>query len=294
MNNQLAYTLVLASSACFSFASLLFTELARKTSPLWVNAFKAILAWLCFALSVWIFGLWVPVTLGVWAALLISGSLGLALGDIFLLTAYARMGSARTLILYGFQPVLIGIGAHFLFHQSLSWRQGLAVIFFLSCLFTFSLERFREQGHWEVYGLVAALIGVVLDNCGLLISRWAFEQAPDMSPLQANLIRCSGALLLFLLIGRVRAVHWLGHWRRLDTSGKSLAMISAFLGTFLSLYMYLTAVKIGHLASLAALGGVGPIFSSAMECLYQRKWPSIYLILALIFFVFGFSILISL
>jgi DME family drug/metabolite transporter len=291
-NHQIAYALVLGASACFSFASLLFTELARKITPLWMNTFKALIAWVCFGASVWIFGLWTPLSAGVWIALLVSGGLGLALGDIFLLTAYARMGSARTLILYGFQPVFIGIGAHFFFHQDISWTQGWAVLFFLGCLFVFSLERFRSEGHWEIYGLLAALVGVLLDNCGLLISRWAFDQTLEMNALQANLVRCSGALFVFLLIGRVRAVGLVSGWRALNPKFRAMAVLSSFLGTFLSLFLYLTAVKIGHLASVAALGGVGPILSSGMECIYTRKAPSVYLLSALALFVVGFSLLV--
>jgi drug/metabolite transporter (DMT)-like permease len=293
MNPNFAYALAVGSNLCFSFASLIFADLARKTSSLWMNAFKALLAWACFGLCVLLFGLWTDLPASVFGALALSGGLGLAIGDIFLLTAYARMGSARTLILYGFQPVFIGVAAHFLFHQNLTWNQGVAVLFFLGCLFVFSLERFRREGHWEVIGLLAALVGVLFDNCGLLLSRWAFDHAPAMSSLQANFVRCTGALLVFALIGRVREMHLRRDWRRLQVRDRQLATLSAFLGTFLSLSLYLWAAKIGHLASLSALAGMGPIFSSGMECVYERKAPSRYLLIALALFLIGFSVLVG-
>ncbi len=291
MNSQLSFVFAIASTTCFAAASLIFAEIARKISPLWMNAFKAAGALALFATTALAFNLWIPLSRDVTLALIASGVLGLAIGDIFLLTAYARIGAARTLILFGFQPFFLGIAAYFLFDQAFNWVKVVALLFFLLCLFTFSLEKFRQEGHWELLGLLAALIGVMFDNCGLLLSRWAFEQVPDLSVIQTNVWRCGGAFAFFLLFGRVRAVGWRRGWSRLDTRWRSLALFSVFLGTFLSLLFYLTAIKIGHLASISAVGMAGPMISSAFECEYYRRRPSRYLLVALIFYLIGFGVL---
>jgi DME family drug/metabolite transporter len=288
-----SYLLALASAACFSSASLIFAEVSRRVSSLWMNAIKAAVAWVFFGLAVGWLG-WADIDAKVGLALLASGVLGLAVGDIFLLTAYARMGAARTLILFGFQPLFIGVAAHFLFGQEITWLRGLAVVFFLACLFVFSLERFRQDGRWEIYGLVAALVGVLFDNCGVLLTRWSFEQVTELNAFQANWIRCSGALIFFLLFGSVAKIELVKGWQQLQPKMRWLALFSSFLGTFMSLVLYLTAVKIGHLASLAALGLAGPLISSGLECAYNRKWPSRYLLVALFFFLCGFGILVGL
>jgi len=257
-----------------------------------MNAFKAGVAWCLFALTVLVLNLWVSLPWPVTAALLVSGILGLGVGDVFLLNAYARMGAARTLILYGFQPFFIGIASYFLFGQELAGPRMIAIVFFVGCLFTFSLEKYREAGHWEVPGLVAALVGVMFDNCGVILSRWAFDQMPSMTAFQANFLRCSGALIFFFVFARLHAIQLKAGWRKLNPSGKRLAVIAVCLGTYLSLFLYLTAIKIGHLASISALGVVGPIIASAMECAYTRQRPSKYLLSALLLFIAGFSILI--
>ncbi len=292
MPSQLAYALALASSSCFAGASLIFTEISRRVSPLWMNAFKALVAWVLFAGTILVFNLWVQLPSKVVWALLASGVLGLGIGDIFLLNAYARMGAARTLILYGFQPFFLGIASYFIFGQDFGGYRLLAIIFFVGCLFTFSLEKFREAGHWELPGLAAALTGVLFDNAGVILSRWAFDQVPEMTAFQANFVRCSSALVFFFIFSRFYAVNLAAGWRKLTPGGKRLAVISACLGTYLSLFLYLTAIKIGHLASLSALGVTGPIITSAMECAYDRKRPSKYLITSLGLFAVGFAILV--
>lgn len=232
-----------------------------------------------------------PLNANHFSALLGSGILGLGIGDIFLLTAYARMGAARTLILYGFQPLFIAIEAHFLFHQDISWTIGIAVLFFLGCLFVFSLEKFRQDGHWELIGLVAALLGVLLDNIGVILSRWVFDSVQGIDAFQVNLVRCSGALAFFVVFGAVKPLHMKSGWQKLGRRGQVLASVSAFLGCFFSLWLYLTAIKIGHLASVTALAVTGPILASTMESIYYRKLPSRYLLVALVLFVGGFGML---
>ena len=285
------YVLVLAANLCFATASLAFAEISRKLSPAWMNFFKVLVAWIAFAVVVFVFSEWQPVGNLIWGALLLSGVLGLAIGDMFLLTAYVRLGAARTLILFGFQPFFIGVSAHFLLGQEITWLKSLAVLFFLLCLFTFSLEKFRENGRWEIWGLAAALIGVLFDNSGVLLTRWAFDQAAGMDPYQANLIRCTGALVFFIMFSLVRPVRLVKGFQLLDSRARWMAVLAAFMGTFMSLLFYLTAVRTGHLASISAMAVFGPLLTSFFECIYYRRWPNRYLLSALGFFMVGFAVL---
>ena len=286
-----SYLLVIGSAACFSAASLIFADFSRKISPIWINAFKALVAWVCFCLAQLAVGSWSSVSFPVIAALSLSGVLGLAIGDLFLMTAYSRIGAGRSLVLFGFQPLLVAIEAKIFFGQSLSLQSMLALVFLLACLFTFSLEKFKEHGHWELMGLGAGLLGVLFDNLGLMLSRWSFEQVPGLSSFQANVFRCTGALLFFAFYSRIHAIHLWQGYKKLGSHRQKLAIFASFLGAFFSLYLYLSAVRIGQLASISALAGIGPIFTSTLECIYHRKRPSIYLLVALSFFGIGFGLL---
>ena len=291
MRPEFAYVFALAAATVFASASLVFTEISRRVTPLWMNAVKALGAFVLFGASVLLFGSWETLPAKVVWALVTSGLLGLGIGDIFLLYAYTRMGAARTLILFGFQPLFVGIGAKIFFDQEINLVKLIAVIFFLACLFTFSLEKFKEHGHWEVKGLIAALVGVLFDNSGVLLSRWAFDTVPAMDAFQANWWRCLGAVAFFVVLGAMGKVQWRAGWKSLSPRARRMTLASIFMGTFLSLFFYLTAIKIGHLASISALGVSGPLISSTLECAYYRKRPTRYLLVALVFFIIGFGIL---
>jgi drug/metabolite transporter (DMT)-like permease len=71
------------------------------------------------------------------------------------------------------------------------------------------------------------------------------------------------------------------------------AAFFAFLGTFVSLSVWLKAMSMEHLSTVAAIGGTGPLFTNVFEHLTDRKWPSAYLYAALACFLIGFAMLIS-
>ena len=204
-----AYFYAIGASAVFSAASLLYAHYSKKISSLWMTFFKAVVCFAGMLITVIVMNAWQPLGGPYVAALMLSGLLGLGIGDLFLLQAYARMGAGRTLVLYGFQPLFLGVASYYLFHQDFNGYRLVAILFFLICLFLFSLEKFKEHGHWEVVGLIAALLGVLFDNVGVILTRWTFEAVPEPHAAMLLLIGVSGAFL-----SRRRSAGRICPWRR--------------------------------------------------------------------------------
>jgi drug/metabolite transporter (DMT)-like permease len=245
-----------------------------------MNTYKALICLIALALTLLLTATWDPVLKGPAMALMGSGALGLGIGDLFLLAAFARIGASRTLLLFGFQPVILGIGAALLFGQPLEGHQALAIFFFMLCLFILSFERYKIDGHWEIKGLLFALAGVLLDNSGILLTRWAFDHGSNLDPFQANFFRTCGALIFFGAFALIRPFSLTKPLIAMRWKDRSLVTLAALGGTYLSLSLYLNALKVGHLASISAIVLTGPIFSATLECILQRKAPSRPLILA--------------
>lgn len=290
--NHQAYFFAAAAAIVFSTASFVFTDYSRKISSLWMSFFKTVVCCVLFGVSTLLFSKWVDVPMEVVAALMVSGAIGLGLGDLFLLSAYARIGPGRTLMLFGFQPLFIGVASWYVFHQELNAYRLTAIVFFVMCLFLFSLERFKEHGKWEVLGLLAALTGVVCDDMGVLLSRWSFETVKELGPLQANVIRCGGALLFYIIANPFLKTRLIYHFKQLKTIDRTKVILASAGGTFVSLILYLTAIRVGHLASVAAVGVIGPLFTMTVECVLDKRWPSKYLWAALTSFLCGFYLLV--
>ena len=67
-------------------------------------------------------------------------------------------------------------------------------------------------------------------------------------------------------------------------------ILGSLAGTYLSLLLYLTAVSRGKLGVISAVTVTGPMFAGLFECFRSKKWPTPYLLIALIFFGGGFIV----
>lgn len=296
--SQGAYVLALTSAILFSGASVIFARYARSHSSLWMNLVKNLVATvaflaasaLSFVLTTESLGDLSTASLGLFA---LSGFVGLAVGDYFLFRGYQRLGSARTIMVFSFSPLFLTLEGYLFFGQSLSGRQGVAILLMMACVWTLSFEKFRTEGTWEWKGILFAVIGVLLDNVGVVLSRRAFDLSPGVSAFTANAVRSLAAVSLLLLANYWLKARVLREFGRLPWKDRSLVTFASFFGTFLSLSAWLTALKIGHIGSLAAVGSFNPVAASLWEWVLLRKRPTPYLLVALALFLAGFFLLLG-
>lgn len=285
----------LSATLCFAYASTIFTEFARKISPFWMNTFKAFVALLAFGVTV----LFLPQrTLPqphAILALISSGCIGLMVGDIFMLHAMKDLGASRMLMIFGLQPFFLSLGGYFIFSQKFSWMNFIGVVLMLGCLYAISLESYKKNGHWQFRGMLWGLIAVLLDAIGVLLTRYSFDSTPGITSAEVNAIRCVGAVLGFFIINyayhrKKDRISFAPSWQSLTKHEKIRLTLASVGGTYLSLMLYLSAISRGQLGVISAVTVTGPMFAATFECIRTRKWPSLYLFAALIFFISGFII----
>lgn len=285
----------LGATLCFSYSSTIFTEFSRKTSPFWMNTFKAFVALLSFSITVLLLNNWTTINPQALLALISSGCIGLMIGDIFMLHAMKDLGASRMLMIFGLQPFFLGIGGFFLFGQSFSLLNIAGVISMLCCLYTISLESYKKSGSWQLRGMLLGLVAILLDAMGVFMTKFGFESTPGISSAQVNVIRCAGAVLTFFIMNfffykKSERISLNPTWMLFSKHEKIRIIIGSVGGTFLSLILYLTAVSKGQLSVVSSVTVAGPMFAGFFECVRSKKWPSSYLIVSFIFFTSGFII----
>ncbi|MDA8792523.1 DMT family transporter [Bacteriovoracaceae bacterium] len=288
------YLYAVASNLFFALGSQVFAYYSRKFSSLWMNFFKATIAIFCFSLTLVWLGEFSLISLTPMLVFLTSGFIGLGMGDVFLLNGFAKIGPGRTMVLFSFQPLIIGILSYFLFDQSVDERKLVAIFFFLACIIIFAMESFRATKKWDLSGILYAFIGMTVDAIGILLTRYAFDYDSSITAWQGNFYRTSGAILFFILLINFKPINLVQNFKSLHLGSKSIVIIGAILGTFLSLGCYLIAIQQANLATLTALSINATIFASLFECIIYKKWPSRYLIISFIFFFGGMNYLLDL
>lgn len=287
-----AYIFALAANLSFAIGVQFFTHYARSMSSLWVNWYKGMVAALLFAATILLAGGFHSIPPGMMAMFMLSGLVGLGLGDVYIIKAFSLMGPGRTMMVFGFQPLLIGVVSYFAFGQAIEMNKVYAILFFVVCLYIFSLESFRKHGHWNIKATLFALAGVTLDGLGVLITRYAFDHSPGIGTTEGNFYRAAGALLFFAGLSAVKPFNFIGKLRTLSRSGVMWITLGSVAGTYLSLMFYLNAVRYsGALAAVSGIAITGTLFASAFECAFERKLPSKYLVIAFAFFLAGMTFL---
>lgn len=289
MNSLTPYLMALSSNFCFGLASMSFARFARSHKPTWINQLKVSVAVFGFVTAFLLTEHLVHQPLLGVSLLLTSGFIGLVVGDFFLFRAFSELGPSRTLVIFSFQPVMLGIYGYLALGQAANVYQVFAIVCMILCLLTFVREKNKETGHWSSMGFVDAFLGVLLDAIGVMCTRSAYELSPELGSFQANSIRAIGALIGFFIISPSSYRKLAHDLRMMPTQIRAEAIGACFLGTFISLSFYLYALKMAHVATVTAITITLPIWAALFEHVRDRKWPTPYLWFAFVWFFVGFA-----
>jgi drug/metabolite transporter (DMT)-like permease len=203
------------------------------------------------------------------------------------------MGAARTILFFGLQPFLLAGWAALQFGQPITIESLASMLLLLCCLGMLSLENFKKKGHWELVGMGLALLGIILDAGGVVLSRWGLDLAPHVPVAEAQFFRSFGAVAGFVVMSFWVPLRLVPRMRTLSRRDRWMVLTASLAGTYVSLMFYLSAIKIGHLASVSSIAAAGPLFTSVVEHLYKREPPSRYFVAAITFFCLSFALVLA-
>lgn len=286
------YLMAIGANLTFSTASLFFSIFSRRFTPTWMGTVKVFFAMIAFLIAMFLSGQTSSVPLSAMLLLFFSGLGGLCGGDIFLFKAYTTLGAGRTLVMFSFEPLMLGLYGYFFLGQVFSTNQFLAVICMVICIYIFMLERNKLHGHWDFKSFFWAFAGILLDAVGVMMTRSAYEIAPELETFQVNVIRCTGALVGFLLISPKLFIQFPKDIWNFNARDKVIIIGASVGGCFLSLTLYLAALKYAHVGTLSAIAITGPVWVAMLESIYYKRLPNRYLMGAFVFFLMGFYLMV--
>ena len=256
----------LGAAMVWTTASSLWRSVSSSGSALQLNTVKNGLATLLF-LPVLASLPWRANSHGV-TLLLLSGVIGIAVGDSFYLAALRRLGTRRTLTVEAIGPVLGSIGSVLLMQDTLPWKAWIGAVLVSSAVLLVARQssepnRTDTGNPPEIHGLILSLMAVISGLTGAFLARHVLLET-SLSPLQTAAVRLLGGLLVLMPVLRTTpstllSRNW-GSWCRI--------VIATVLGTNLGIalqQLVFRELPVGPGVTLMATAPVMALVIAPME-----------------------------
>jgi drug/metabolite transporter (DMT)-like permease len=257
----------LFTSFCWSFSAVGFTFAGLKFSSNVTNRVRVTLAFLALLLINGIlYGQPLPLHAGVqrWGWLMLSGIVGLALGDAFLFRSYQLVGPRIGLLLLSLAPVFSAAIAWLFFGERLTLLQFAGMLVTLAGIGWVVLtrpalqageEHTRLSGRGVFFGILAALGqagGLVLSKQGM---------SGDFSPFAGTLIRMTAAIVfLWGMAFFQKQVKSTFQAAREHPRALGWAAFGAFFGPVVGVSSSLLAIQHAEVGVASTLMALPPVF----------------------------------
>ncbi|MBD1888693.1 DMT family transporter [Coleofasciculus sp. FACHB-SPT9] len=255
----------LSAAFLWAIASLVYSRLGRQIPPLELNLFKGIIAIAFLVLTLLLQGQLLPeINPTALTLLLLSGVLGIGLGDTAYFAAINCLGARRTLILETLAPPLTAVLALVFLQEQLTAAAWCGILLTILGVVWVVTERVpnstAESKHLTMRGISWGLLAAVAQATGAVLSRTALIQS-SISPLWSTLLRLGAGvlvLLLWKLLGRRQANDWLKPLQSWHIVG--VIAITAFFSTYLGIWLQQISLKFAPAGIAQTLSSTSPLF----------------------------------
>ncbi|HOD05451.1 MAG TPA: DMT family transporter [Anaerolineaceae bacterium] len=264
----------LAAALFWAIAASWFSKMGRFMRPAEINFFKGALALFMLLATLLITGqIQGQVSAATFWLLMISGAVGIGLGDTAYFESLSRLGIRLSLLLGILAPPLTAVmGMIFLGEtlRPLAWggiALTLAGVAWVITEQTASGEHPRRLWAGVAFGLLFALC----QSGGAILSRFAFTQT-TVTPLQSATIRLFAGVVA-LGIGFLIARQKIGGWMKVPERKKVWVwLLSAMIiGTYLAIWLQQVSFKMTEVAIAQTLLATSPLFGLGIGLIAGEK-----------------------
>ncbi len=197
-----------------------------------------------------------------WMWLSLSGVIGLAMGDAFLIQAYIMVGPRLAVLLLSLSTVFSALEAWLIFGETLRLLQIVGILVTLAGTAWVILERGNGNEARQppsVTGILFGLGGALGQGTGLVLSKQGM--LGTFSPISGNAIRMLAAVLaLWLLTVLQRQLGRTFNTLRANPSALRLLAVAAPIGPVIGVSLSLLAVQYSPVGVASVLTSLSPIF----------------------------------
>ena len=246
----------LLTAFLWSGTSFAFSSAAVKIGSLQLNINRMLLASVLLFVTIEIGGFSFSLSSNEVINLVISGIIGLVIGDSFLFKAFQSIGARVSMLLMSLSPAMSSVLAYFFLDESLSFFGFLGIAVTIFGIGLVVLERSEvPNAKFKInkLGIIYGLVGALGQAAGLIFAKLAFEEG-EVHKMVATFIRIISSVLILLIIALI-ARKYKNPVKLYKENPKALSstIIGTVLGPYLGITFSLVAIantKVGIAATL--------------------------------------------
>ncbi len=190
----------LGAASSWTYACFLWRQQTKYFSASQINIIKNVIAFAIFSPAILTFDF--QYSFNELLILLLSGIIGISIGDSFYLIALKILGTRRTLTVEALSPILATILGSILLHESLTLKSWLGILLVSISLVGVALQRTKvnkeiESRITKMTGFIFAFLSIFCAVIAAILSRFVLVNS-DLNPFQTTEIRLLGGIIALL------------------------------------------------------------------------------------------------
>ena len=272
----------LTAALLWSIAVIIFKTLSTKISPLLITGLKNLIALICFVILFIILDIDFinpKFTNTEYTKIIISGALGMGIGDILFLFALSKIGANRIAILNCFEPSIILLFSMMMLQASayqlnLNQVVGFIVVIISILIITYEQDKSDIDPKVKRFGLFLQITAILMSSFGIVLIKPILNQYIHsiQDQLWITAFRLFPGVIIswiFILCNQnLRQLFYpLYNWKTIWT-----IILSSGLGTFLALSFWIIGyANITKPAIASILGQTSVIFIFILSALVLKE-----------------------
>ncbi len=274
------YFLALLAAFSWSISSLISADITRILGGIGFNRLRLIFVSIMLLSYATFQKTWDTINIEYLNVIIVSGVIGIFLGDTLLFMALKRIGPRRNNILFSLAAPFTVILNILVLQQKMSLIEITGcILIFIGVVVAISYGNSKNNNHrWELIegsikiGILFGILAALCQSIGLIMMKPILDQGAD--PIASAAIRCTISALL-LSLTYISKSNLIGSNINFTTSTILKTIISGFLGMALGMSLLLIALQKADAGIVATLSSTSPIMILFLLWIITKKIPSI-------------------
>jgi drug/metabolite transporter (DMT)-like permease len=288
----------LSTAVLWSFTSIFFTLSGRRIGAYHLNKFRIPFAVVFLGAMLLITsGRLLPggIKASSYGYLILSGVIGLSLGDLCLFRAFIVLGTRLTMLIFAASPIITAVFAWIMLGERLNPVAVFGIVITIAGIIWVTAERqFKENAAStapgsRIQGILLALGGAAGQAIGLVLAKAGMGN--DLAPLPATFLRMIAAAAAIWLIGIVRNDTGETLKKARDKRAMLFALGGSIGGPFLGVWLSLIAVRHTQTGIAAAIMATVPVLVIPLVVIFYKEKVSLRAIFGAVLAAGGVAIL---